>query len=318
MLKALRNLYFALLLATGLSAEAAETICPPAITQPPPEIMQEAIRKASDRGFLWRITKNGRTSFLYGTIHVAKFHWMFPGTQVLKAILSSNTMALEMDVMDLDIQSRLAKGMLELPRTALPAALVKRLRIQADANCVAYESLAETSAEMQILTLAIMAGRRDGLEVAYAIDAVLAGIGHSAKMKMVSLETPERQLDLIKIQGRQEIISFVDEGLTELESGRSLKLINRIAKIWADSDYKEMERFPEWCECLKTENERKWMRRALDDRNPDLAKNIDALHSNGKNVFAAVGSLHMFGTTGLPQLMEKRGYLVERVTFEKK
>lgn len=51
----------------------------------------------------------------------------------------------------------------------------------------------------------------------------------------------------------------------------------------------------------------------LDDRNPQLADHIDQLHRSGKTVFAAVGSLHMTGPTGLPSLMEKRGYQIERV-----
>jgi len=32
-------------------------------------------------------------------------------------------------------------------------------------------------------------------------------------------------------------------------------------------------------------------------------------------VFAAVGSLHMIGTRGLPGLLRERGYVVEQVRF---
>jgi uncharacterized protein YbaP (TraB family) len=32
-------------------------------------------------------------------------------------------------------------------------------------------------------------------------------------------------------------------------------------------------------------------------------------------VFAAVGALHMTGPLGLPQLMQQRGYTVERIRF---
>ena len=71
----------------------------------------------------------------------------------------------------------------------------------------------------------------------------------------------------------------------------------------------------EWCDCLDTAIEREMMRRLLDDRNPGLADRIDALHRGGAQVFAAVGSLHLFGPLGLPALMEKRGYRVERVGF---
>ena len=125
MLSKLRFLYFALLLLTGFSAYAVEAVCPPPVSQPAPEVLQEALRNARDHGFLWRISKDGRTSFLYGTIHVAKFDWMFPGAQVMKAILATDTIALELDVMDTDIQSRIATGMAELPRTPLPSSLNK-------------------------------------------------------------------------------------------------------------------------------------------------------------------------------------------------
>lgn len=318
MLKIMRNLFFAVLSVSAFSVYANDTVCPPPVVQPAPEVVQEAMRKARDHGFLWRVSRDGRTSFLYGTIHVAKFDWMFPGAQVLKSILAADTIALELDIMDPDIQSRMAAGMAALPQTAVPDALHKRMRQQAEQVCVPYASIADSAAEMQVTTLTVMAGRRDGLEAAYAIDAVLAGIGHSSGKETVSLESPELQLQLLKMQNPQETIAFVQDSLLELESGRSLKMIRRVAKVWADSDYNEMEHFSEWCECLKTESERAWMKRALDDRNPALAESIDALHSSGKQVFAAVGSLHMFGQAGLPKLLQQRGYRVERVSFGKK
>ena len=72
-------------------------------------------------------------------------------------------------------------------------------------------------------------------------------------------------------------------------------------------------RYESWCDCLKTDADRRAMRRLLDDRNPALAESIDALHGGGKQVFAAVGSLHMIGPKGLPALLAQRGYQVERI-----
>lgn len=264
---------------------------------------------------MWRISKDGRTSFLYGTIHVAKFEWMFPGPSVMQALNAADAVALELDVMDADIQNRVARGMATSLNTALPAGLVKRVRRQADSLCVPYDSIAGLSPELQITTLTVMAARGAGLDPAYAIDGVLAGIGHGANKKMVSLETPEAQLRMLQMKDEQETISFVQDSLDELEAGRTGTFLKRIAEVWADADYAEMERFNEWCDCLNTAIEREMMRRLLDDRNPGLADRIDALHRGGAQVFAAVGSLHMFGPLGLPALMEKRGYRVERVDF---
>ena len=55
------------------------------------------------------------------------------------------------------------------------------------------------------------------------------------------------------------------------------------------------------------------MTRLVDARNPALAADIDALHTSGKRLFAAVGSLHMVGPGGLPARLAKRGYRVERI-----
>ncbi len=316
MLKTVRSILSILLLVLSFHASAASArVCPPAAEQPASEAIQDALRNASDHGFMWRISKDGRTSFLYGTIHVAKFEWMFPGPSVMQALNAADTVALELDVTDADIQSRVASGMATLPNTALPAALVKRMRQQADSMCVPYDSIARFSPELQITTLTVMAGRGAGIDPAYAIDGVLAGMGHSANKKVVSLETPEAQLRMLQMKDAQETISFVQDSLDELEAGRTGTFLKRIAEVWADADYAEMARFYEWCDCLNTGIEREMMRRLLDDRNPGLADRIDALHRGGTRVFAAVGSLHMFGPLGLPALMEKRGYRVERVDF---
>jgi uncharacterized protein len=305
-----------LLLAAATPHYASGAACQHIAERPAPEVMQDAMQNARDHGFLWRISKQGRTSYLYGTIHVAQFEWVFPGPSVTRALQESDTIAVELDFLDDEIKNRMGRRMAIMQSAKLPDALLKRMRQQAEALCVPYSAIARLTPEMQIASLTMMVGREAGLDAAYGIDAVLAGIGHRAKKHVVSLETPEMQLQLLLMQTPQETFLFVEEGLKELESGRALSMLKRTASIWANSDDAEMERYKDWCECLETETDRELMKRALDERNPALADNIDALHSAGKQVFAAVGSLHMFGATGLPELMQKRGYIVERVNFK--
>ena len=315
----LRTVIFVVFIfAANFAFAEAGKVCPPVAERPAPEAVQAAMHSARDHGFLWRISKEGHTSFLYGTIHVAKFEWMFPGAKVMLALRASDTVALELDMLDPDIQSRMAKGIAQLRNSALPSALVKRVRQQADALCVPYDSLVNLTPEFQVETLTLMVGGWEQLYASYAIDTVLSGIAHNAKKTVVSLETPEMQLQLLQMKDAQETVSFVQDSLDELESGHELAMLRRTAKIWEYSDYNEMSHFNDWCECLNTEVERDMMKRLLDDRNPNLADRIDAMHISGKQVFAAVGSLHMFGPIGLPALMEKRGYRVERIELNAK
>lgn len=307
------TLYFMLLM---LSAPSIAATCPPALETPTPEMIQNGMKNARDHGFLWRISKDSRVSYLYGTIHLAKFDWMFPGKQVMQAIRATDTIALELDMLDKNIQADMANRMAKFQSKALPAALDKRMRKQAELNCISYDSIASLTPELRVVALSMMVGRKIGLETGYAIDAVLAGIGHKANRSMISLESPELQLSVLQMHDTSETLAFVESSLDEMETDRSLKMLDRVAKSWDDANYAEMEHFNEWCECLNTEVERVMMKRLLDDRNPELALKIDAIHSGGKQVFAAVGSLHMFGPLGLPTLMAQRGYKVEKINFE--
>jgi uncharacterized protein len=313
----LDNLCRCLLFVLLLVPAAARSDCPPPLRVPTAEVVQNAMAKARDHGFLWRISKSGRTSYLYGTIHVGKLEWSFPGPLVQQALRNVDTVALELDPLDPEIQRRMLAAAAALRGTALPKSVAQRVQKQLSAYCVTTDAFGSAIPELQMVMLSLAAARQAGLESAYAVDIGLAAWGHRANKEMVSLETPEGQLQALQMRNAQETIDFVETGLDDLESGRSAAKSEVLAKVWAAGDSAAMDRFDEWCDCLGTEVERKLMQRLLDGRNPGLAESIDALHRSGKQVFAAVGSLHLFGRLGLPTLMAQRGFRVERIDFNK-
>ncbi|MEP7101728.1 MAG: TraB/GumN family protein [Burkholderiales bacterium] len=306
-------------LATWLGASAlAQTppACPPVAREPSPEQLQAGLRDARDHGFLWRISKDGRSSWLFGTLHVAKLAWDFPGPAQREAMAQSDTVALEIDLLDPAMRQRMATALSAQPKTPLPPALQERLTRRVQAECLPPTALDALAPEMQVAVLSTLAGRRDGLDPVYGIDTVLAGWGRAAKKDMVSLETPELQLKMLQMQTPAETLEMVESSLDELESGRALVTLRRLARIWADGDLPDLLRYESWCECIKTHADRAAMVRMIDDRNPALADSIAELHAVGQRVFAAVGSLHMIGPTGLPTLMAQRGYRVERIVYK--
>lgn len=305
----------ALLLAGAAFAQAAPA-CPPIAQAPTPAQLQEGIRHARDHGFLWRISKGGRSSWLYGTLHVARFEWTFAGPSLLAALQASDTIALEIDALDPAIQRRMALALAGQPRPALPPALQQRLERAAQAGCVPLQALDGLAPEMQIATLTTLLGRRDGLDPSHGIDLVLSRWGREAKRRVVSLESPELQLAALQSASPAETIESVTSALDELEAGRTLPLLLRMARVWADGDWAALSAYEGWCDCRKTAADRAGLARLLDDRNPALADGIAALHASGRRVFAAVGSLHMIGPAGLPALLVQRGYRVERITID--
>jgi len=301
--------------------QAAPSDCPPQAAPLTPDQVEAGMKAAEDRGFLWRVSRDGRVSYLYGTIHLARLAWVFPGPTIVEAIRDSDAVALELDVLDAEVQRRLQLAMSRNregsgPAAALPAALADRVQRRAALECIPADTLAKMTPELQAASLTVLSARRDGLDPAYSIDLILSGFAHGAHKTVISLETPESQMQALEMPNRDEAIALVSDALDDLEAGRTRPMLNRLAAIWAAGDHDQLARYTEWCECLRTPAEQLAMKRLLDDRNPALADAIDALHRSGRQVFAAVGSLHMVGPRGLPALLAARGYKVERGDFE--
>jgi uncharacterized protein len=309
-------------LAISLHAQAqspAPADCPPQASMPSAEERAKATEQARDRGFLWRISKGGKSSYLYGTIHLARREWMFPGPQVSAALKASQVVALELDITDTALMQRLQAGLAPKPGepgAKLPDDLATRLRAQLRVACAPNEMLTAMAPEMVGALLVMMSARRDGLDANYGIDPALAHLARREQKTVVSLETPELQLKLMRSQSATDLRESLEKVLSDLEQDRTRPLLLRVAQVWADGRDDELERYREWCDCAHTELEQATLKAMLDDRNPAMAERVDALHSGGQTVFAAVGSLHLFGPQALPALMAQRGYRVERISFK--
>jgi uncharacterized protein YbaP (TraB family) len=295
-------------------APAGGSACPPLAGPLPPAEVRRGVAEARDRGLLWRITRDGRSSYLYGTVHVARAPWMFPGPQVAAALAASDVVALELDMLDADVQLRLAAAMAADPAAPPPAALQRRLDAQLDAACLARSALATLAPELQLAALTTLAAREDGLDPAYAIDGFLAVHARALGKAVISLESPEMQVALLK-GDPASAPAAMDAALRQLELGQSRAMLRRIARVWDEGRTDELERYEEWCGCAETEADRAALVRLLDERNAPLAERVAAEHAAGRRVFAAVGALHMVGTTGLPALLAARGFEVHRVEF---
>lgn len=316
----MKRLLQCLVVVCALAGPVQAQTCPPQAEAPTPERIQTAMQNAVDRGFLWRARKDGRDVYLFGTVHLARLDWVFPGPTVSEALFASDTVALELDALDPPIQQRLAAAMRgagsSRPSPASDA-ITTRLRRQARIACVDDSTLATMTPLFQVLTLSLLAARSDGLDPAFGIDAFLAGFARGAGKAVVSLETPETQIAALLGDDAATQQEMLLQGLDDLEAQRTAPRLVQIARVWADADHGRLATYAQWCECLDTATDRALMQRLLDARNPALAERIAGLHAEGKRVFAAVGSLHMVGPLALPTLLRERGFVVERVEFRR-
>ena len=301
----------------GLLATAASTASTAAWGQavcPPPLPVQAGTAPERDRGLLWRITRDGRSSFLFGTLHVGKPAWTRFGPQLSAALRSTDVLALEIDPTD----PTLADALAELqPSGVLPDALQKRLNEAYARACVAPESLATLHPVLQATMLMVLDARWLGMDPSLAMEQLLAAQVRGSGRRVVSLETVAQQKAVLVPADRGDALAMLDSSLTQLEDNTSRRVLDRLSQAWEKGDLATLEDHASWCGCTQSKEDKAYMRRLNDERNPALADGIEAQHQTGKRVFAAVGALHMTGPQALPRLLAQRGFKVERVRFRR-
>jgi len=294
-------------LALATRAPAAERVCPPAAVVPTQDELQDAIRRAQDRGALWRFEKDGRHGYLYGTIHIANLHWAMPGPTIGRALRESETVAIEADPGDPATGTGMAAPQRPQEAPSIPASLLDRLRGQAARACEPWETF-ETMPPLMIVTrLTLLDARWEGLHTDYSIEAVLAAFARKTSKNLALLETVAIQRAAVVSGSPVEQAVEVDRRLMALENGSARQAMTVIANAWARGDLDTLRRL------FSPPDARASLDRMAGSRNPGIASRIDELHRGGQRIFAAAGILHMVGDTALPKLLAERGFKVERV-----
>lgn len=310
-----------LLLLTGLGPAHADAKtppaqdCPPTAQAPSADQVEKARAAAKDRGALWRLRKEGRTSYLYGTVHVGKLEWAFPGPQLQKALAETEVLALEIDISAPGFLTEFQQAQQRAAPLALSEGEQQRLDAQADAACLPRGALAALHPAMQAITYASLAGRRDGLDPAYAQEAMLLGAARSLNRPVVSLESVGSQLAVLLPSDPLRVRWLLRQTLDALERQETRGALRTMGQAWEKGDLATLGDAAKLCQCTPSAEEQEFQRRLNDERNGPIAERIAQEHAKGKPLLAAVGTLHMTGPKALPKLLEGLGFQVERVKY---
>lgn len=296
----------------GATATAtASTDCPPAPQIPTAAQSAELAQAATDRGFLWRLSRDGRSSYLYGSLHIGRAAWLFPGPALRQAWAETELLALELDLGDpATLQALALAGQ---ARTPLPQAVQKRMDEQSRAVCLPPQALAALHPILQVSTLALFQARWDGLDAAFGQEMALMALARQQSRPIVALENAEEQMQALIPADAKEAQQLVEQSLAQLERQQVRGSMLKLTQVWAAGDLARLQSYEQWCDCVKTAADRRWFSKLNDGRNPQLAARIAALHAAGKPVLAAVGALHMSGPQALPRLLQTLGFSVERL-----
>ncbi len=315
----LRRLAFLLGLALIDTPRAAQAPCPPPLALPSGEALAEAQQQARDRGFLWRLSRDGRDSYLFGTLHVGRLAWSAPGPRLMQALRDTDLVALELDPLDPQTSRGFALAMerVAMPQRALGDAVRQRIQRLAERACLPAQVLQGQHPLMQVMQLTVLEARHERLEPFFAQEVMLSLAATRMKRQVLSLETPAQQVAALLPPDASHLGEDLDRALRQIEEGRARTVLRRLAQVWEDGDLQALRDYAAWCDCQHDEHDRATFARLNDQRNAHLATRIAELHARNLKVFAAVGALHMTGPLALTLLLEQQGFRVERVVLSR-
>ncbi len=283
----------------------SDNSCPP----PPMPLEQQmayvASAPAMNAGFLWKIEKDERTSWLYGTMHLNHIDFAKPGSQIMMGMRNSDVLAVEVNPYD----QHAATTSAIMPTTIkLSSSQLEKLRKAYAKDCVVFNA-ANISSIGAISPLFITQAQRQALFSGFSPDSRLAQIARRTGKPIVSLETLEQQIAALTPSSQAEFDQIFESALINFESGKMEAELLQLNMAWRQSDWPTIIKL----EQDMTANQPAFAARLLDQRNMLMAEKINALHQEGKRVFVAVGAMHMAGKTALPKLLQDKGFIVKVV-----
>jgi uncharacterized protein YbaP (TraB family) len=269
----------------------------------------------AERGALFKVTGNGHTMHLFGTMHVgvAEFYPLEP--RITQAVAAASTLALELDpaIAPEAAAAAMREYGLASPGSSLPPALAARLAPLLEKAGVNPAALAPLKPWVVAMVLALHEFAAQGFRAEFAVDSHLAALARAGKTKVVELESVGLQMALFGKLSEAGQLRYLEDAIALIESGKHRADIRQITDAWRNADKAGLDAI-----ALRVETDATFSGRFMRDvvlagRNAGMADKLLQLLERENNTVAAIGLLHLIGKGSVPELMRAKGVTVERV-----
>lgn len=293
-------------------ASAGDNAAAPAAAQ----AAASASLTAPARGSLYRIRHGGRTSYLFGTIHVGTSSFFPLEPEVTRALAGAGKLVLEIDVrQEAPFQSALDRhGMYpegdDVARHLSPATLSQLQQALSRAG-LSLESMRRYKPWLLANLLLGLDLERGGYQRQHGVEMFLLSQAQSKTVH--ELESAEYQMSLFDAMDDAAQEQYLREQLAELEDGKAMNKAQALISAWASANGDEVEDIVRKSLRDGSFSSAFAYRVLLEKRNPGMAEKILRMLEGGESAFVGVGLLHLVGEAGLPELLRKSGLVVEKV-----
>ncbi|MFD2669995.1 TraB/GumN family protein [Marinicrinis sediminis] len=292
------------------TAEQTENDPEPAVTSSP--------QQEGSGGFFWKMNNDetGATVFLLGSVHAASPDF-YPLHQVIEQSFDdSDVLAVEANIVDidpleaqqmLDAKAKLPDGMTleqKLDAETL-AALKEKLKAYGILNFSFFNQYEPWYISMLIESFEIM---NQGYDPESGIDVHF--LKAAGDKEIVELEGMEFQLDMFAGFSDEIQLMLLESAMDEIADHP--EMIDELMTAWKQGDEEGMSKLL-MSDYSDEEAYQTYMKKMLDDRNVGMVEKIEQFYAGDQNVFVVVGTAHYLGKAGIIQLLQDKGYEVEKV-----
>lgn len=280
-------------------------------------LLQPAL--ATERGALFKVSLQGHTMHLFGTLHVGKSSFYPLEPRITDALARASTLALEIDptqprdamVKAVNEHGLLAPGAPGYERLAdEERSRLERMAWQAGVH---PERAFRYKPVLLATLLALNEYTRQGYHIDHGVDKFLARQARLGKARLLELESLPAQLRLLDRLPEDGRWRFLDETVSTIASGAQGSEALAMAAAWERADRQQLEAIARRV-MSDGSTAGVFVREVMfKERNAALAEKLMQLLQRESSTVAAVGVLHLLGEGGIPDLLAERGAEVERL-----
>jgi uncharacterized protein len=310
----LRKLTFFVALFISWSVNSMEMSVPNAVAAAEPIELKPAPR----RGTLYRVRHDGKTSYLFGTIHVGKQGFFPLEPEVTQALSQASSLVLELDTR---FHEPFQRALVKYGTYPAGESITDHLSPQALARleaALAKAGIALRNVEgyRPWLVANILVGseiEKHGYHRSNGVEGFLLTAAVQQKKRVRELETADYQLSLFASLDDAQQEQYLLENLDDLDNGKALRKSAGLIDAWSTADSARIAALAHELTTGDTVSATFMDRTLLRQRNPQMTAHIEAIMRSDEVAFVGIGLLHLVGEDSIPELLRRRGYDVERM-----
>ena len=270
------------------------------------------------QGALFKVSGQGQTGYLFGTIHVGAKSFYPLAPAVSQALADTNQLVLELDTrandaFQLAVTNHASYRRGENIRQFVSVDTLARLTRALHAVGIPLSNVAHLKPWLIANLLMGLELERSGYQRKEGNEFFLLAQAEARGTAVAELESPAYQLSLFDTLNQVDSERYLRESLADLDDGTSLRKARATIDAWSSGDHAALDALIPDAVGGDTVMSEFTRRTLLGKRNPEMAARIERLMQEGKKPFVGVGLLHLLGEEGLPTLLAQRGYQVERL-----